>query len=223
MEEATSTASTSALNENTGAIENSICILVVVRYRKQCRLSCDNVSISGDSVTPATTPIVIGDATPNNETPRIRLRFKDPSKWNVNVQHRKRMLGQEYTTRKGVVRPAKVPPVMETCTCRFGCEKSIVPEQQAALLKNFLALGDTARQKAYLSQFIDERPVKRKRPRTNVATKEKTVSRYYYLPSSNENGELNRVCLRFFTFIFQVCNHASIPNSVHSQTAWTNK
>lgn len=112
--------------------------------------------------------LTIQDATPNNTTERKRKRKAEPKKWKQNIAHENRMRGLAYTNRKGEKRAAKTPKVMETCGCRFNCSSQVSEEEQVALFKDFLQLGDTYRQKAYLSNLITEKEVQRKRSRKGI-------------------------------------------------------
>lgn len=187
--------------------------------------SVNSTSANSTSTSSLSSSLLIANACPNNDTPYRRRRKAVPSQWHQNIQHRNRMLGLEYTNRKGdVTRPAKVPRVMEDCKCRFKCHTKVSPDHQVALFERYLELGDTGRQKAYLSPFIIEKPVERKRPRKSkktkvrsairipitmkifnfldVKNKAKSVSRSYYV--LNENQKEVRVCQKFFRLIFQV-------------------
>lgn len=93
----------------------------------------------------------IGDALPSNTSARRRSLKRNPDGWKQNIEHQNRIHGLEYRIRKGEIRPAKNPRVMEDCKCKMKCHELINSGQQTALLQSYKDLGDTARQKAYLS------------------------------------------------------------------------
>lgn len=91
------------------------------------------------------------------------------------VNQQLRMCGKAYANRRGEMRPAKEPRVMETCNCRFKCNEFVFAERQISLFEYFMKLGDTARQKGFLSSLIAEKDVLRKRPRKFIDEKQKKI------------------------------------------------
>lgn len=129
----------------------------------------------------------------------------DPAMWKQNVRHLKRMKGEEYITRNGVVVPEKKVKIISDCSCRFNCSEMYPPKAQEELFRDYYKLADTCKQKAFLSSLIVERPVTRRRSRAEdpEVSKKKSKSRYYYLPSADGDGS-NRVCLKFMCNVFGI-------------------
>lgn len=138
-----------------------------------------------------------------NKKNRPRKRKANQEFWERNIRKKHRLTGESYVTAKGKVMPEKVFSVIENCNCRFKCHKNIPSVQQKDLFKEYYRLGDSCRQKAFLSTLVLEKPILRKRKRNPDKTgKEKNKSRFYFLPDSER--EKHRVCLNFFCKVFQI-------------------
>lgn len=80
----------------------------------------------------------------------------------------------EYESQNG--RIIKKARIIKECECRYRCHKNIPPEHQVKLYQEFMNLEDTFRKKAYLSQFIKEMPVQRRKPRNGYTNNKEKIS-----------------------------------------------
>lgn len=138
----------------------------------------------------------------NHNICRKRKRKADPDSWERNIRKRQRMSGKTYTSRTGKVIEEKVFQPVDNCSCRFQCTKQIPPERQKALFDEYWGLGDSGRQKCFISSLVSEENVKRHRKRKIDSGRVKNKSRFYSLPCVS--GEKSRVCLKFFCSVFQI-------------------
>lgn len=88
---------------------------------------------------------------------------------------------------------------MENCGCRFLCHEHFDQKAQEGLFNDYIRVENKTE---FLSQFVVQKDVERRRPRLHVIKKAKSRSRFYYLTAGN--GERVRVCQKFFCFVFQI-------------------
>ena len=146
--------------------------------------------------------------------PQNHNKHAKPNLWFRNVQKQNRVNGKEYISRKGTTNIAKEPRYMESCNCRFKCSDHFDEENQKQLFHDFYNLQTTMAQKAFISPFIEETEVVRKRSRQNIAKRQKQKSRFYYMPLESKRI---RVCLKFFLFVFQI-SHQYINDILKRRT-----
>lgn len=108
--------------------------------------------------------------------------------------------------RKGKVRPEKEVKSID-CKCRYSC-KNVSAAQQKILLDEYWSKSDTARQKEYIGNLIQEMPIARKRKRNEDSGVEKKNSRVYCLPDGQ--GINVRVCSHFLAPYFQFLKQSSM-------------
>ncbi|KAL5239426.1 hypothetical protein ACI65C_006836 [Semiaphis heraclei] len=173
------------------------------------------------------------------ETPpnsKKRKKESSPSLWSRNINKQKRASGKSYINRFGKLVKRKEPKDINCSMCRFRCSEVFNSFLRLEICSEYWNLGDTTRQKNYISSLVSELPVKRRRPRTNnkIAKNsgdseynldndsdsnviidnneenQRAVSREYFL--LNSNTEKKRVCQKFFcatlSITFPVVNNA---------------
>ena len=106
-----------------------------------------------------------------------RKRKRDPSQWTRNANKLKRARGEEYVNRNRQVVPART--VGHSCNCKRKCSEKIVDEKIKTIFEGFLQLSDKDKQDSCLFSLITCNPVKRRRPRVEDSSTQRSSSFYY--------------------------------------------
>lgn len=86
---------------------------------------------------------------------------------------------------------------------RYKCNASFEYEVQRKLCKEYWDLGNSEKQKLYISSLIENVPVRRRK--NSAFAKNRSTSRVLYLRDTL--GEKKRVCLKFFCSTFAISHH----------------
>ena len=129
------------------------------------------------------------DAVPNSEEDQVqgrgRKRIINENSWVRNSRKRMRNTGKEYEYRVKCdqtyvkkKRPAKQMGPGCGVTCRNHCKARITNEQRAIIFQNYYAMGDSNRQREYISRHTTEKtPYARKE---NAMKVRKRSNHYYF-------------------------------------------
>lgn len=109
---------------------------------------------------------------------------------------------------KGIVRPAKEVKSID-CKCRYSC-KNVSAAQQKILLDEYWSKSDTARQKEYIGNLINEMPIARKRKRNEDSGIEKKVAEY--IACQMDKGTMFEYASHFFAPHFQFLKQSSMTH-----------
>ncbi|ESO82665.1 hypothetical protein LOTGIDRAFT_155680 [Lottia gigantea] len=146
----------------------------------------------------------------DQETPRSRKRKRDPSQWQRNVRHRRRVKGESYVTRRGKRVPQKGPKPVNCLNCRFKCSTLFNEDERKRICGEYYALADNARQKDFLCKRVKVLKVHRHRSRHNKSKKNKSCE-YSFVKHCSEY----RVCKKFFQSTLNI-GHSAITTAITS-------
>lgn len=129
---------------------------------------------------------------------QTRKRQKNPQQWKQVVSKRLKNSGQEYTTKRGKIAPAKSvrPPCKSSC--RLSCSTEVSFETRSVIFKTYWELGSNQRQKDFLAScFKIQNPTTRRikiaANSTTFKSPRKPNSTYHFII----NGKEIRVCKIF--------------------------
>lgn len=130
---------------------------------------------------------------------RSRKRQKNPNEWKQAMSKRLKNSGQEYTSKRGKVVPAKsmLPPCKDKC--RLTCSTKISPEMRKNIFDAYWELGTHQRQRDFLASCVKKVQPAIRRIRVAVGnpcsykTPRLPNSAYYFMV----NGKEVRVCKIF--------------------------
>ena len=144
-------------------------------------------------------------ALPEDFVPDEPLLFED----GVNLSHvniprgRKRKIektkknkGEQYSTEKGIVKPAKreQPGLRCSSNCKQNCSQ-ISEEDRKNILTDFWNLGCKRLQHEFICRHVSEHEIKRRRTKTQETSRRSTTRKYCFTINKNEI----QVCCKFFT------------------------
>jgi hypothetical protein len=152
----------------------------------------------------------------------LKRKVRNESKWQRNVQKRRRAKGKEYTNVKGNIVPPRVTG--PNCLCKYKCFEYISEAKRKTILKNFNSLGDKHKQDIYLAGLITSKVVARRRPKSGEGTKRNFANVYTIKIGSFER----KVCKKAFASFHglsskRVQNIASHLNENNCTTARLDK
>ncbi|XP_050312806.1 uncharacterized protein LOC126747890 [Anthonomus grandis grandis] len=131
--------------------------------------------------------------TPAASTRSCRWKKSDPSQWKRNIAKKNKMSSLLYKSKKGIVKPAKKPRLINCESCKFKCSLNFSDELRNNLCSQFWAL-DYKRQKDFIVCYVTSKEPACRRVRSGTGA-QKTSSRFYYFL---KEGTKVRVCKTFF-------------------------
>lgn len=137
----------------------------------------------------------------NIQTEKTRKRTRDPDKHKATQQRVKVQKGLEHTTKSGNIIKAKIFHEQTECgSCKKQCSRKIVVRRQKDIFETFYSLENWSKKRLYLRSLIKSLPQTENLKSVQCIAK-KTNHKYYL---TNNNGEHEEVCYRFFLNCFQV-------------------
>ena len=145
-----------------------------------------------------------------------RKRKCNPSQWTRNANKLKRARGEEYVNRNQQVVPAKT--VGQPCKCKRKCFEKVGDDKIKAIFEGFLQLSNKDKQDSYLFSLISRNFIKRRRPRVEDSSTQRSSSYYYRVKA--QGGDVV-VCKQLFLSIHgitakrlrRLCEHAASGSS----------
>lgn len=117
----------------------------------------------------------------------------NPAEWKVNKNKALRNSGFQYKSKKGELKPAKIPQPVNCENCKFKCNIHFDINDRNNSCRSYHKL-DYERQKDFIRRLVEYDVIHRKRPRTNDRTGKGSSRKYYFL----KGQERIRVCKTFF-------------------------
>lgn len=124
--------------------------------------------------------------------------------WKINVNKKKKVSGLAYASKKGSLRPAKVPKLIDCSNCCYNCTTNINEENRNEICREYWNL-EFCRQKDFILRNVFENNIKRKR----VSNENRKHTRHYFL-----NGF--RVCKPFFLKTLSI-SHGPVENALSNR------
>ncbi|ESO96736.1 hypothetical protein LOTGIDRAFT_176551 [Lottia gigantea] len=121
------------------------------------------------------------------EVPRGRKRTRNEELWQRNIRKRKRQVGDEYISQKGV---------------------------RISKKGEYYKLGDSTRQKDFICALTLEVDIARRRKRKESSSKNRDKNYQYFLPVTDTENV--RVCKLFFTKTLSI-SHSTVTNALNSK------
>lgn len=140
----------------------------------------------------------------SNEKVLTRWRKSNPEKWHRNEYKTKISKCQEYSSKKGKIRPAKTPQNISCATsCRFQCKSKFCEEQRKKICKEYWGLKTYERKMDFILRNVDVNQPQSRRPRKGEQSKIRSNAKKYHFYKGNERF---RVCQAFFMKTLNINN-----------------